>query len=161
MLPCHNAAIGGAVPPVNPKVHIMSTKQTTTPKAATKAAATKAAAKAPSSPAKAPQVANPMPTPAAPVVPSMVPAKPASSPRGLPVAVRLNPASKGYRTTAPHCLQRWQALLAAMQAGGGVAQVAPLVGACTQGAAAHNYNGPGVPGHFVGYALRRGYIVAA
>ena len=143
----------------------MSTKQIPTTKAATKAATkaptTKAATKAPSSPAKAPQAATPMPTPAAPVVPSMAPAKPASVPRGLPVAVRLNPASKGYRTTAPHCLQRWQALLAAMQAGNGVAQVAPLVGACTQGAAAHNYNGPGVPGHFVGYALRRGYIVAA
>lgn len=141
----------------------MATKQnpTPTPTTGNGLAASKRAAKAPSSPTKAPQAATPMPTPAAPVVPSMAPAKPASTPRGLPVAVRINPASKGYRTTAPHCLQRWQALLAAMQAGNGVAQVAPLVGACTQGAAAHNYNGPGVPGHFVGYALRRGYIVAA
>ena len=137
------------------------TKQSTTPTTGKGLAASKRAAKAPSSPATAPQAANPMPTPAAPVVPTMAPAKPATAPRGLPVAVKANPASKGYRTTAPHCQQRWQALLAAMQAGGGVAQVAPLVAACTQGAAAHNYNGPGVPGHFVGYCLRRGYIVAA
>lgn len=107
------------------------------------------------------QAASPMPTAAAPVVPSMAPAQAPAAPRGLPVAVRLNPASKGYRTTAPHCQQRWQALLDAMRAGGGTVQVAPLVGACTQGAAAHNYNGPGVPSHFVGYCLRRGYIVEA
>ena len=78
MLPCHNAGTGGAVPPVNPKVHTMP-KQTTTPKAATKAAATKAATKAPSSPTKAPQAASPVPTLAAPVVPSMAPAKPAKA----------------------------------------------------------------------------------
>lgn len=138
------------------------TKQANTPAGhAARKAATKPSKGTTKPVAQATAAPSTMPTPVAPVVPAMAPAKPASAPRGLPVAVRLNPASKGYRTTAPHCQQRWQALLAAMQAGGGVAPVAPLVGACTQGAAAHNYNGPGVPGHFVGYCLRRGYIVAA
>lgn len=58
-----------------------------------------------------------------------------------------------YRTKAAHNVAWWQAIGAAVQAGQGKAAVAQLVAQAPAGA--------GVPAHFVGYCLRRGYLQAA
>ena len=99
------------------------------------------------------QAASPMPTPAAPVV-AQAPAKPA---HGMPVAVRIGAQ---YRCAAAHNMQWWQALQAACAANGGTAPLAPLLQAA-KGATAGNPGTAGAPGHFVGYALRKGYLVPA
>lgn len=125
-------------------------KSSTPAKAAhTKAALAKVAAKA-----AAKQAASPLPTVAAPVAPA-APAKPA---HGMPVAVRIGAQ---YRCAAPHTQARWAAIVAACNAGNGTAQVAALQAGLQAGAQAHNYAGPGVPGHFLGYCLRKGYLLAA
>ena len=56
-----------------------------------------------------------------------------------------------YRTKAPHNVRWWQAVQAAVASG--PAPVAALVAAAPAGS--------GVPTHFVGYCLRRGYLQAA
>jgi|SRR6266404_8648074 len=55
-----------------------------------------------------------------------------------------------YRTAAPHNQLWWAALTKALVAG-----PAPVAGLLASPA-----NPSGVPAHFVGYALRRGYLVA-
>lgn len=104
---------------------------------------------APATQAAAP--ASPMPTVAAPVAPQ-APAKA----HGLPVAVRIGAQ---YRCAAAHTQARWAAIVAACNANNGVAQVAALQAGLQAGAQAHNYAGPGVPGHFLGYCLRKGYLL--
>ena len=69
---------------------------------------------------------------------------------GIAIAnVRLSGAP--YRTGAPHNAQWWATLQAKLAAG--PAPVAALLLAPA--------NPAGVPAHFVGYALRRGYLAAA
>ncbi len=72
--------------------------------------------------------------------------------RGGPAVatVALKPGAV-YRTKAPHNVAWWQAVTAACAAG--PAAVAQLTAQPEQG-------GSGVPAHFVGYCLRRGYLVA-
>ena len=108
---------------------------------ARKAPARKAASKAPSAPVAAQTVATPAPTPT-----------PVVAVRGGLVlqAVALVPG-KVYKTKAPHN-QAWWALLAAACAAGPAA-VNPLL--------ATQANPAGVPMHFVGYCVRRGYLQAA
>ena len=114
-----------------------------TPRAtkATKAPANKAASKAPAAPVVAQTVAAPAPTPT-----------PVVAVRGGLVlqAVALVPG-KVYKTKAPHN-QAWWAMLAAACAAGPAA-VNPLL--------ATQANPAGVPMHFVGYCVRRGYLQAA
>jgi hypothetical protein len=70
-------------------------------------------------------------------------------------------AARPYRVGAPQNAQRWALLQAAAAAHPqGHITLAPLLTACLPGSAAHNYMGPGVPGHFVSYALRKGYLLA-
>lgn len=121
----------------------MSAKTTaTTPRTSTKGTpARKAPAKAPNKPAKAQTVATPA-TPPAPVV----------AVRGGLVlqAVALVPG-KVYKTKAPHNQAWWAAI--AKACANGPAAVNPLL--------ATQANPGGVPMHFVGYCVRRGYLQAA
>lgn len=77
---------------------------------------------------------------------------PAVALRGGPAVtyVQVNPATV-YHSKAPHNVAWWQAITSAATAA--PAPVAALV--------ATQANPQGVPGHFVGYCLRRGYLVAA
>jgi hypothetical protein len=117
--------------------------QTKTPRAAAKktGAARPAAAK----------TASPLPTPET--------AKPASAPtpaktvalRGGAAVARVRLSGKPYRTAAPHNQNWWKAISeACTKAGDAGAPVADML------AAQDRPNG--VPAHFVGYALRRGYL---
>lgn len=107
------------------------------------------------------QAASPMPTPAAPVVaPVVAPAAPVVNLRGLPVALRLNPA-KVYRTGAAHNAHWWANVVAACAKG--PASTAALLQGATGAAAMHGptaTTATGAPGHFLGYAVRRGYLLA-
>lgn len=120
----------------------MATTQKT-PRAtkATKAPTTKGASKAPSAPVAAQTVATPAPTPT-----------PVVAVRGGLVlqAVALVPG-KVYKTKAPHNMAWWAVLAAACAKG--PAAVNPLL--------ATQANPAGVPMHFVGYCVRRGYLQAA
>ena len=83
--------------------------------------------------------------PAAPAAPAHVALR-----GGQAVAlVRLAPGAV-YRTKAPHNVAWWASITQACATG--PAPVATLCGALPAGA--------GVPTHFVGYCLRRGYLVA-
>lgn len=85
------------------------------------------------------------------------PAKVAEKP--ATVALRGGPAVQSialmegavYRTKAAHNLEWWAKLQAALK--GGAKPVAPLL--------LTPANPAGVPAHFVGYCLRRGYLTAA
>ena len=61
-------------------------------------------------------------------------------------ALRVVMGTKPYRVACPHNNAWWQAVTAALA--GGPATVAQVVQA-------------GVPSHFVGYVVRKGYLVAA
>lgn len=121
-----------------------------------------AAAKQAQASLAAAQAASPMPTAAAPVVaPVAAPAAPVVNLRGLPVALRLNPA-KVYRTGAAHNAHWWSNVVAACAKG--PASTAALLQGATGAAAMHGptaTTATGAPGHFLGYAVRRGYLVAA
>lgn len=69
---------------------------------------------------------------------------------GLAVG-RVQLTGKPYRTAAAHNRAWWDALCAALATG--PAPVAPLLASQT--------NPQGVPSHFVGYVMRRGYLKAA
>jgi hypothetical protein len=101
--------------------------------------------------AAAPAPASTMPTlatlPAAPAAPA--PATVAL--RGGAAVAQVALTGKPYRTAAPHNQQWWQAVTQA--ATPGPAAVAPLLPSPT--------NANGVPAHFIGYCLRRGYLQAA
>ncbi len=88
--------------------------------------------------------------PAAPVVQPAAPAPAAVALRGgiavASVAIR---AGAVYRTKAVHNQAWWASIVSACAAG--PAPVAALVAVAPAG--------PGVPTHFVGYCLRRGYLV--
>lgn len=103
------------------------------------------------------QAASPMPTAAAPVAP---PAQAAARvPAGFNVVVR---AGAPYRTAAPHCQYWWANVQAALQAGGGTANLQALRQAGgTVPKATYQAAGTGAPGHFLGYCLRHGYLVPA
>lgn len=89
--------------------------------------------------------------------PVQAPATKPSLPRGCPSRIRLGETA--YKSKAAHTVARWERIMKACVAGGGTADVLPLVAECGPGANAHNYEGPGVPGHFITYCLRRGYIL--
>lgn len=109
----------------------------------------------PSAPAKAAsskpaQVASPLPTVATP------PAAPAPAPKPATVALRggaavasVKLAGKVYRTAAPHNQQWWKVL---SEAGAGEKTI-PVASV-----AVSPTNPQGVPLHFIGYCLRRGYL---
>lgn len=109
--------------------------------------------------------ASTMPTPAAPVVApaaaaAAAPAAPTVNLRGLPVALRVNPA-KVYRTGAAHNAHWWANVVAACA--NGPASTAALLQGATGAAAMHGptaTTATGAPGHFLGYAVRRGYLLA-
>lgn len=93
--------------------------------------------------APAPQAPAPAPTVAAPTV---------ALRGGAAVAtVQVKPGVQ-YRTKAPHNLVWWQSLVA-------IASVAPAPVAQVCKPTAEG--GSGVPAHFVGYCLRRGYLQGA
>lgn len=79
---------------------------------------------------------------------------------GLPEKIKIKEGAK-YRTKAPHCVARWDAIVKAVKDGEGAADTAKMLEACKPGSEAHDYAGPGVPSHFLRYAIRRGYLVAA
>jgi hypothetical protein len=112
-----------------------TTKQARTTKPATKAAV-------PAKASKATKAAAP-----APVAPA-----PAVALRGGPAVARVALTGKAYRTGAKHNADWWQQVqtLCAQDDGTGRADapVAALLEA-------------GVPSHFIGYTLRRGYLAAA
>jgi hypothetical protein len=89
-------------------------------------------------------VATPSPAPAAAPVVALR--------GGLAVAKVAIKAGAVYRTKAPHNVAWWQALIAACATG--PATVATLTTQPAQG-------GKGIPAHFVGYCIRRGYLVGA
>ncbi len=109
----------------------------------------------------------PVAAPAAPVVAPAAPAAPVVALRGgLAVQAVMLAPGRPYRTSAAHTAANWQTIAAACAAApGGVVAVAALLPPADSRAAAasHKANGAGawVPGHFVGYCLRRGYLVAA
>lgn len=128
-------------------------KGTTTKAAATKAAATKAAAP----PAPLAQVAATLAATLAPATNAQ--GVPSAALRGLPATLRVNPAQT-YHTKAAHNLHWWQNIVQACTQGGGSASTATLL-AGAQGSVAGNYStATGAPGHFIGYAVRKGYLVA-
>jgi len=95
------------------------------------------------------QAATPMPTVA--TLPAAPAAKPAKQPtvalRGGPAVQSVALTGNPYRTGCAHNAAWWATLTAALA--NGPAPVAPLL----QGPQA-------VPSHFVGYAIRRGYLKA-
>lgn len=95
--------------------------------------------------------AAPVQAPAAPVqAPVQAPAAPAVALRGGPAVAQVQvKAGAVYRTKAPHNVAWWQAITVAATAQ--PAAVATLTAHPAQG-------GAGVPAHFVGYCLRRGYL---
>lgn len=104
-------------------------------------AATKRAARAPKAVVSAPVVSAPAPV-APPAAPVVVPVR-----GGLAIAsVKLT--GKQYRVAAQQNQGWWTQVQAGVAAGKGTAAVADLVKA-------------GVPAPFVGYVVRRGYLVAA
>ncbi len=126
----------------------MATKQTkqTTPTTGKGLRASKAAAKAPVT------LAPVQPAVQAPAAPAQVviPLR-----GGLAYAyLQLTPTCKPYRTACPHNTQWWGQLHAAVQAAPG--HKLPLAQVLLTQA-----NPTGVPGHFIGYAVRRGYMVGA
>lgn len=129
------------------------------PKAAPKAATarSKQAQAAPKAATQA-QVASPLPTVARPVAPATnAQGVPSATLRGLPAQVAINPAQV-YRSKAAHNMHWWANVQAAC-AKGPASTAALLAGA--QGSVAGSYTAAtGAPGHFVGYAVRRGYLVA-
>jgi hypothetical protein len=153
--------IGSAVLPVTLKETTMAKTQPQTPAAGHKAAQ---AARKPSkgtttqaAPANAMQALAATVT-AAPVA-TNAQGVPSPALRGLPPTLRVNPAQT-YRTKAVHNLHWWQNIVQACQQGGGTVQTAALL-AGAQGSVAGNYaSATGAPGHFVGYAVRKGYLVA-
>ena len=115
-----------------------STKATSKPSKATKPAQATAAPASLFAALLAPAAA-----PAAPAAP----AKPVALRGGLAVAAVVLTGQQ-YRTAAPHNKAWWEAITQACASG-----PAPVAALC---AAPHN-----VPSHFVGYAMRRGYLAAA
>lgn len=103
--------------------------------------------------AKAPK-ASAMPTAQTLPAPAAKAAKPATTValRGGPAVATVALTGNPYRTGAAHNAAWWQALCAAIASGKGQTAVAPLL--------ATPANPAGVPAHFVGYALRRGYLKA-
>lgn len=133
-------------------------------KVTTKAGATVTTTKA----GKARTVALTAPVSAFSVVPKATPA-PAAQPaptvaavcvRGTAPVQMVKLGTKNYKVKAPHTAQRWAEILAALSQNPAGVPVATLTAPCKSGAAAHNYTGPGVPSHFIGYALRHGYLTA-
>lgn len=122
----------------------MATSKSTSRKSA---AASKAAPT--SAPAAPVQAASPLPTPTTPT-PAAAPA-PTVALRGGAAVAKVVLTAKPYRTAAPHNQQWWKAITTA--AAGGPANVAALV--------VSQSNPQGVPAHFIGYCLRRGYLAAA
>jgi hypothetical protein len=101
----------------------------------------------------------------APVAPVAAPAPVAVALRGGLAVVAVKLAGHPYRTSAAHTAANWQTIVAACTAApGGVVPVASLLPPAQHAAtaASHKANGGGawVPSHFVGYCLRRGYLVA-
>lgn len=70
--------------------------------------------------------------------------------RGGPVVATIALSGTPYRTGAPHNAQWWATLCAALAQG-----PAPVANVLLSPS-----NTAGVPAHFVGYAIRRGYLVA-
>lgn len=107
-------------------------------------------AKAKQQPARKTTQASPLPTPS-----TAQPAAPAQAKavalRGGAAVAKVQLTAKPYRTAAPHNVQWWQAITTACAKG--PADVAGLV--------VSQANPHGVPAHFVGYALRRGYLAEA
>lgn len=94
--------------------------------------------------------ASPLPTVATPTPqPAAAPATVAL--RGGAAVAQVVLTGKPYRTAAPHNQQWWRTITTAAAAG--PAAVAAL--------AVSPSNPQGVPLHFVGYCLRRGYLAAA
>ena len=82
---------------------------------------------------------------------------PSASLRGLPATLVINPAQT-YKTKAMHNLHWWNNVVAACK--DGPADTAALL-AGAQGSVAGNYaSATGAPGHFIGYAVRKGYLKA-
>lgn len=82
----------------------------------------------------------------APVAPAPVAPAPTVALRGGPAVQQVALTGKPYRSAAAHNTAWWQQVQQAAAAG--PAPVAALLAA-------------GVPAHFVGYTMRRGYLVAA
>jgi len=100
---------------------------------------------------KAAPVAAPAAAPdAAPVAAPAAPAPAVVALRGGLVVGAVQVGTKPYRVAAAHNAAWWQAIGACCAANGGKATVAQL--------AAQPY---GVPANFVGYVLRRGYLLQA
>ena len=116
------------------------------------------APRAAKAPKQAAQAASPLPTVAQPVAPATnAQGVPSATLRGLPAKVAINPAQV-YRSKAAHNVHWWTNVQAAC-AQGPASTAALLAGA--QGSVAGNYaTATGAPGHFVGYAVRRGYLLA-
>lgn len=95
---------------------------------------------------------TPVAAPAPTVAPVAAPTPVVALRGGLEVAA-VAATGKPYRTAAAHNAAWWAAIGAALATGNGTAGVAAL---CAQAPA-----GPGVPAHFVGYCVRRGYLAAA
>ena len=85
---------------------------------------------------------------------------PSAALRGLPAGLRINSA-QAYKTKAAHNMHWWNNVVAACKAGDGRASTETLLRGAT-GSVAGNYStATGAPGHFLGYAVRKGYLVAA
>lgn len=86
--------------------------------------------------------------------PAAAPAKPVTvALRGGAAVASVALGAKPYRTACPHNTAWWESLTKAMLAGGGQISVAAIL--------ATPQNPAGVPSHFVGYALRKGYLKSA
>lgn len=118
----------------------MATKATAPKAPKATAAAPKAAPKA-----KAPKAATP-----APVAPAPAPA--AVALRGGPAVQRVTLTGKAYRTGAKHNAQWWAQVQELCQQDDGTGRADAPVAALVE---------MGVPTHFIGYALRRGYLATA
>ena len=70
--------------------------------------------------------------------------------RGGPAITHVKLSGANYRTTAAHNVEWWKAVTEACKAG--PAEVSKLL--------LTKDNPKGVPGHFIGYTLRKGYLTA-
>lgn len=95
--------------------------------------------------------ASPMPTLATLPASTTPVAPPTVALRGGQAVAQVTLTGKPYRTAAPHNQQWWATVTSA--ATPGPAPVAAMLASPT--------NANGVPAHFIGYCLRRGYLQAA
>lgn len=96
--------------------------------------------------------ASALPTPATAVVQAPAPAAATVALRGGLAIANVRLTGKPYRVAAPHNQQWWQAVVAAV----GSAPSVPIGSVLLT-----PQNPKGAPAHFVGYAIRRGYLAAA